>query len=75
MVKCALEDAGGVDYLKSCAKSPSDRVRSAFLSLVAKLIPSEVKGQFEQSGSVVFQVVTGFNPPASQMSEDEPQDG
>ena len=66
MVRQALEDAGGVDHLKDCATDGDPRVRSAFLSLVGRLVPAEVSGKLETTGSMVFQIVTGIpGPPAS----------
>lgn len=42
MILQALDDAGGVEYLKKCAKEP--RTASAFLSLVSKVLPMTVQG-------------------------------
>ncbi|PRD89417.1 hypothetical protein C6P88_25090 [Burkholderia contaminans] len=42
MIRQALEEAGGVEYLVERAKDP--RTASAFLSLVGKVLPLTIKG-------------------------------
>ncbi len=42
MIKAALEQAGGVDYLVERANDP--RTASAFLGLVGKVMPMQVTG-------------------------------
>lgn len=44
MVIEALEGAGGVEYLIACAHDK--RTASAFLTLVGKVIPLQVRGEF-----------------------------
>jgi hypothetical protein len=39
MILGALDDAGGQTYLQECAMDP--RTRSAFLTLIGKVLPSE----------------------------------
>ena len=39
MILGALDDAGGQTYLHECALDP--RTRSAFLTLIGKVLPSE----------------------------------
>jgi hypothetical protein len=43
MVLQALSDAGGVEYLVERAKDP--RTASAFLTLVGKVIPTQITGE------------------------------
>ena len=42
MILNALEGVGGVDYLMDCARD--DKSRSAFLTLVGKVLPLQVTG-------------------------------
>jgi hypothetical protein len=52
MVRQALDEAGGVDYLKRQAnESPT-----AFLGLVGKLLPAEIKADVDMSGKVTVNV-------------------
>lgn len=61
MLRGALEDAGGRDYLKRCATDSSDKVRAAFLSLVGKLVPSEVNAKL--SGEITAVISRSFVGP------------
>ena len=56
MILGALDDAGGQAYLSAQAiKNPV-----AFLGLLGKVLPSEIKGQLEHSGKVALeQLVSG----------------
>lgn len=54
MIHRALDEAGGVSYLKECALNP--RTASAFLSLVGKTLPMTVKGPGE-NGEHFFQKI------------------
>lgn len=42
MILQALDQAGGVEYLQSCAKDP--KTAGAFLTLVGKVLPMQVTG-------------------------------
>lgn len=42
MILKALDEAGGVDYLLSCAQN--ERTQGAFLSLVGKVLPMTIQG-------------------------------
>ena len=53
MILQALDDAGGVAYLKQRAADP--RTAGAFLTLVGKVLPLQVTG--EGDGPLVVQVV------------------
>ncbi len=58
MIREALEGVGGQDYLEQQAeKNPT-----AFMALIGKLIPSEVKAELEMSKPTVLRIVTGFGP-------------
>ena len=43
MIRSALDEAGGVEYLVGCAKDP--KTASAFLGLVGKILPMQVTGE------------------------------
>lgn len=58
MLRGALDDAGGRRYLTECATDPSDKVRAAFLSLVGKLVPSEVNAKL--SGEITAVIERSF---------------
>jgi hypothetical protein len=52
MVREALDQAGGVDYLKRQAKeSPT-----AFLALVGKLIPAEINADLNHKGNLIINI-------------------
>lgn len=55
MILGALERSGGEEYLQRQA----DENPTAFLSLVGKVLPTELKQQVD--GHVVINVVTGIN--------------
>ncbi len=58
MIREALEGVGGQKYLeKQAKKNPV-----AFMALIGKLIPSEVKASLESRQPVKIEVVTGFSP-------------
>lgn len=48
MIEKALKDAGGAAYLQECATSGDGKVQAAFLSLVGKLIPRDIKLGLEE---------------------------
>lgn len=51
MIRGALEDAGGRDYLKAQAeKNPA-----AFMTLVGKILPTEVSGP--DGGSITVKII------------------
>ena len=53
MILTALEEAGGVDYLKRQAtENPS-----AFLTLIGKIIPGEVKAEIGNTITIVMDAV------------------
>ncbi len=52
MVLQALDDVGGVEYLKQCAADNP----TAFLTLVGKVLPLQVKGSGED-GSHVMRII------------------
>lgn len=54
MILGALDQAGGIDYLQQRASDP--RTASAFLSLVGKVLPLQVKGT-GPNGEHVFQKI------------------
>lgn len=54
MIRQALDESGGVDYLVERAKDP--RTASAFLSLVGKVLPMTVAGTGE-NGAHIFQKI------------------
>ena len=53
MIKQALEEKGGVTYLKEQA----DEHPVAFLALLGRILPTEIKGSLDST--VVIKVVTG----------------
>ena len=55
MVREALDGAGGVEYLQRCAETQP----VAFLALVAKFIPSELKASLE--GNVPLVLVRDYS--------------
>ena len=58
MVLGALEGAGGQDYLIQQARENP----SAFLALVGKCLPRDMRLAGEAGGPTTIQVVTGFDP-------------
>ena len=54
MIRDALEQAGGVDYLVACAHDP--KTKAAFLSLVGKLAPMTLAGDEENPLKLISQV-------------------
>ena len=53
MIREALDRAGGVDYLqKQATENPT-----AFLSLVAKVLPKDVRAEVQPSESLAIQVL------------------
>jgi hypothetical protein len=56
MVLTALNEAGGVAYLRRCARSNPP----AFLSLLGRILPMQISG--EGGGPVVYQVISGAVP-------------
>ena len=58
MIREALEDLGGREYLKE----QGEKNPQAFLALIGKLIPSEVKASLAMEKPVKIEVVTGFSP-------------
>jgi len=42
MILAALDQAGGVDYLLSCANN--EKTQGAFLSLIGKVLPMTIQG-------------------------------
>lgn len=53
MVRQALEKAGGIDYLVSCAKTAP----GPFLTLVNKMMPTAIEA--EVKGSITYVIETG----------------
>ena len=45
MILAALEQAGGVDYLLSCANN--EKTQGAFLALIGKVLPMTIAGDSE----------------------------
>ena len=54
MILGALDKAGGITYLTTCAKDP--KTASAFLTLVGKTLPLTVKGPGD-NGEFLFQKI------------------
>lgn len=54
MIRDALEQAGGVDYLVQCAHDP--KTKAAFLSLVGKLAPMTLAGDAENPLKLITQI-------------------
>ena len=54
MIVQALDGAGGVDYLISCAHDPKSK--SAFLGLIGKVMPVQVQADIDQSVSASIEV-------------------
>jgi len=52
MILCALDDAGGVGYLVNQAHEKP----AAFLALVGKVLPLQVKGELEHSGGITVNI-------------------
>jgi hypothetical protein len=52
MVLKALENKGGVAYLERCAEDSPN----AFLSLLGKVLPLQVKGELEHSGGITVNI-------------------
>jgi hypothetical protein len=50
MIRGALDGAGGVEYLQGVAQSHP----AAFCSLIAKIIPADVKATLKVSGGLVL---------------------
>jgi hypothetical protein len=60
MVLEALEGAGGVGYLIERAHDP--RTASAFLGLVGKVIPLQVKGEFSSPDGSMTPMIIAIRP-------------
>lgn len=60
MVLEALEGAGGVEYLIERAHDP--RTASAFLGLVGKVIPLQVKGEFTSPDGSMAPTIIAIRP-------------
>jgi hypothetical protein len=58
MILNALDGAGGVEYLISCANEP--RTASAFLGLVGKVLPMTIAGSGDNGALIVE--ITRFGP-------------
>jgi hypothetical protein len=56
MILGALDGAGGQEYLQRQAEENP----TAFMGLIGKVLPTELKGMGE-NGSIVVQVVTGVS--------------
>lgn len=52
MILQALDNKGGVDYLERCAEDHP----VAFMSLVGKVLPLQVKGELEHSGGITVKI-------------------
>ena len=50
MIRSALDEAGGVEYLQSVAQSHP----AAFCALIGKIIPADVKATLQVSGGLVL---------------------
>ena len=60
MVLEALDGAGGVEYLIERAQDP--RTAAAFLGLVGKVIPLQVKGEFSSPDGSMTPMIIAIRP-------------
>jgi hypothetical protein len=61
-IQAAYASAGGVEYLRALAVSHTPSDRTAFMGLLGKLVPTEIKGSM--SGNFTLELVNYAQPPA-----------